>query len=64
MIVGHVVGFGLLHTWSFDLPIWVHWTVWPPLALASTLLLLPRIKAMVVALQWAKRLAGFGRKPD
>ncbi|MEM1313682.1 MAG: DUF983 domain-containing protein [Pseudomonadota bacterium] len=61
MIVGHVMGFLLLHTWDFDLPIWVHWVLWPPLSLLMTLLLLPRIKGMVVGFQWAKRLAGFAR---
>lgn len=65
LLVGHVIGFLMLNAWSWNLPIWVHWTIWPPLALASTLLLLPRIKGMVVGLQWAKRLAGFAEdRPD
>ena len=34
------------------------------MTLALCLLLLPRIKAMVVALQWAKRLAGFAEEPQ
>lgn len=60
MVVGHVVVGGMF--WvavNWDVPLWVHWTIWPVLALAMTLLLLPRIKGMVVGLQWAWRMHGF-----
>lgn len=41
-------------------PDWAHMTVWPSLALAFSLLLLPRVKGVVVAYQWAHRMHGFG----
>ncbi len=41
-------------------PIWVHWAIWPALTLLLTLLLLPRVKGMVVGLQWAWGMHGFG----
>lgn len=60
LIVGHVVGFLLLSVESaFRPPLWVHWAAWPTLALGLTLWLLPRIKGMVVAMQWAWRMHGF-----
>ena len=65
LIVGHVLVSGLLTVEvNFAPPLWVHWAIWPALTLGLTLWLLPRIKGMVVALQWAKRLHGFdGRGP-
>ena len=61
LIVGHVVGFGLFHVeLSWRPPSWVHWAIWPALAAGLTIWLLPRIKGAVVAMQWAKRLHGFG----
>lgn len=41
-------------------PMWVQMTLWPLLALAMTLLILPRLKGMVVGMQWAWRMHGFG----
>lgn len=64
MVVGHLIGALLLASWELNLPLWVHWVVWPPLTLALTLLLLPRFKGMIVALQWARRMAGFGARPQ
>ncbi|MEO1686602.1 MAG: DUF983 domain-containing protein [Pseudomonadota bacterium] len=64
MIVGHVIGVALLASWDLALPMWVHWVVWPPLTLALTLLLLPRVKGMIVGLQWARRMAGFDRSAE
>lgn len=61
LIVGHVLVGGLLSVENaFRPPLWVHWAIWPALTLGLTLWLLPRIKGMVVALQWANRLHGFG----
>ncbi len=60
MVVGHVLAFLLLTVESaFRPPIWVHWSVWPALTLGLSLWLLPRIKGMVVAMQWAWRMHGF-----
>lgn len=60
LIVGHVLAFLLLTVESaFRPPLWVHWAIWPALILGMTLWLLPRIKGMVVAMQWAWRMHGF-----
>jgi uncharacterized protein (DUF983 family) len=61
LIVGHILLSGLLAVEvAFSPPLWVHWAVWPAVTLGLTLWLLPRIKGMIVALQWAKRMHGFG----
>jgi len=61
LLVGHVLVGGMLTTEiNFAPPLWVHWAIWPALTLGLTMWLLPRIKGMIVALQWAKRLHGFG----
>ena len=39
-------------------------SVFTTLTVALALFLLPRLKGMLVALQWAKRMHGFGRAPD
>lgn len=66
LIVGHVVGFGFFHTeMAYHPPMWVHWAIWPALAIGLTMWLLPHVKGAVVALQWARRMHGFaGGGPD
>jgi uncharacterized protein (DUF983 family) len=60
LIVGHVLVSGLLLVEvNFAPPMWVHWSIWPALTVGLTMWLLPRVKGMVVALQWAKRMHGF-----
>ncbi len=60
LIVGHIVTPLMLIVYDlWSPPLWVHWTAWPTLTLALALLLLPRLKAMVVGYQWAKRMGGF-----
>lgn len=62
LLVGHILGF-VIHI------IWVNWrpepmtmaTVLSIGAVALSLFLLPRMKGMVVAIQWARRMHGFGR---
>ncbi len=65
LIVGHILA---------PMIFWVYNEFRPePMVMASgftiftvalSLFLLPRLKGMMVALQWAKRLHGFGRVPD
>ena len=61
LIVGHIIG---------PLMLWVY-TMWQPDALimatgfsvgavALSLYLLPRLKGMIVGIQWANRMHGFG----
>ena len=61
LIVGHILGFAI-HL------MWVQWRP-DPLVMATiltigavglSLYLLPRLKGMVVAIQWARRMHGFG----
>ena len=61
IIVGHVIVVSMFTVaTNWNLPLWVHWAIWPVLGLALTLLLLPRIKGTVVGMQWAWRMHGFG----
>jgi uncharacterized protein (DUF983 family) len=61
VVVGHLVGALLLSVeTAFTPPMWLHFAVWPTLALGLTLWLLPRVKGAVVAMQWAWRMHGFG----
>lgn len=60
-IVGHVIVGGVL--WleiAFSPPMWLELVIWLPLTVIMSLLLLPRIKGSLVALQWALRMDGFG----
>ena len=61
LVVGHLVIAALVTAelwWSP--PVWVHWAVWPTVTLLLSLWLLPRIKGMIVAMQWALKMHGFG----
>lgn len=60
LVVGHIVGFLLVTVETQATPpMWVHWALWPALALGLTLWLLPRLKGAVVGMQWAWRMHGF-----
>ncbi len=64
LVVGHILGFVMHFVWVNFRP--------EPLTMALTLttlcvvlalVLLPRFKGMVIAIQWSKRMHGFGREP-
>ena len=60
MIVGHIVIGGML--WletGLHPPAWVHMSLWLPLTVALTLMLLPLVKGALIGLQWALRMHGF-----
>ncbi len=64
LLVGHILGFVIHFMWVAFRP--SPWTMAITLsigAIALSLYLLPRMKGMVVAIQWARRMHGFGR-PD
>lgn len=64
-IVGHIVVGGLLSVEkAFSPPTWVQLAIWLPMTLVLSLLLLPVVKGVLVALQWALRMHGFGASPD
>lgn len=61
LVVGHIVG-GLMlwvETVNDSLPLWIHIAVWPTMALALCLWLLPIFKGGLIAYQWALRMHGF-----
>lgn len=61
LIVGHILIFALVTIEAqFSPPVWVHWALWPALTLLLTLWLLPRVKGMIVAMQWSFGMHGFG----
>ena len=63
-IVGHiVVGLVMMVETRYAPDLWVHAVIWPPLLLALSLFLLPRIKGAAIGLQWAQRMHGFGASP-
>ncbi len=60
-VVGHVLVAALLavdELWP-DLPMWVHYVVWPSLVIVLSLWLLPVFKGALIAYQWALRMHGF-----
>ncbi len=62
LIVGHVLGTSLLTTYtSFQPDPLFMAAIFSVGGVALSLYLLPRIKGAFVALQWAKRMHGFGR---
>jgi uncharacterized protein (DUF983 family) len=64
-IVGHfIVGGVLAVEQAFHPEPWVQASLWLPLTVILSLLLLPRIKGALVGLQWALRMHGFGDPAD
>lgn len=60
-IVGHIIVAGILLLEKAIHPTALtHVVVWIPLTLILSLVMLPRIKGMLVGLQWALRMHGFG----
>lgn len=65
MIVGHVViGLVLFAEMVYSPPIWLHMTLWLPLTLILSLALMRPVKGIIVALQWALQMHGFGGAED
>lgn len=61
LLVGHILGFVIHFMWvQFRPEPWVMATTLTIVAVAMSLYLLPRMKGMVVAIQWARRMHGFG----
>lgn len=60
LIVGHIAVGGVLAMEQAMKPsAWTHAAIWLPFVIISSLLLLPRIKGILVGLQWALRMHGF-----
>ena len=60
LVVGHIMGFVMHFVWvSFRPEPWVMATGLTALCVALALYLLPRLKGMIIAIQWAKFMHGF-----
>jgi uncharacterized protein (DUF983 family) len=65
MLSGHIlVPIMLWVQMAYDLPLWVHLTVWLPLIGIGTVAMLQPVKGAIVAFQWALRMHGFDGNPD
>lgn len=64
-IVGHIV-IPIILAVELNLtpPIWLHLTLWLPMTVILSLLLLPVIKGMTIAAQWSMFMHGFGNGDD
>jgi uncharacterized protein (DUF983 family) len=62
LLVGHLVVPFILLAEQRGVSAWVQVAVWPALALALTLLLLPRCKGAIIGLMWSLGLAGGERQ--
>ncbi|WP_375255810.1 DUF983 domain-containing protein [Yoonia sp.] len=61
LLVGHILGFSIHFMWvQFRPDPWIMASTLSVAAIALSLYLLPRMKGMVVAIQWARRMHGFG----
>lgn len=59
-IVGHIViALNLLFERQADWPLWVHFSVWLPLTLFSSLALMQPVKGALIGYQWALKMHGF-----
>lgn len=58
-----VVALALLTESAFAPPLWLHAVLWPPLILGGAFAMLRIFKALLIALQYRHRVAGFG-EPD
>jgi len=64
-LVGHiVVALNLVAERGEEWPLWVHFALWPTLALVLTLVLLQPTKGALIGLQWAMRLHGYDPAGD
>lgn len=65
-IVAHIVVTLLLaaEVMTAALPFWAEAALWWAVTIALSLLLLPRVKGALVALQWSLRMHGFSGQPD
>lgn len=64
-IVGHIVVGAFMGMEAFtDWPGWVHLSIWVPITLIMSLILIGPIKGAIVGLQWAYYMHGFGDEDE
>ena len=60
-IIGHIlVPLVLFIEMNYGWPLWVHASLWLPVALGLSLMFLPIIKGALIGIQWANYMHGFG----
>ncbi|MEL6793914.1 MAG: DUF983 domain-containing protein [Pseudomonadota bacterium] len=60
IVVGHLIApLMLLASEFITAPPWVHAVAWAVISMTLVIALLPRIKGVVIAFQWAHRMHGF-----
>lgn len=65
LIVGHILAPALLFTYNVWKPEpWTMATLFSVGTVALSLYLLPRLKGVMIGIQWAKRMHGFGSGPE
>ena len=66
VVIGHVIIAGYMMTdMVWPMPLWLTFTIWTPITLLATLLVIQPIKGGVIGLQWAMKMHGFsGRSSD
>jgi uncharacterized protein (DUF983 family) len=61
VVIGHVIIAGYMMTdMVWPMPLWLTFTIWTPITLLATLLVIQPIKGGVIGLQWAMKMHGFG----
>ncbi len=64
VLVGHtLVPLALIVERAFEPSLFVHFSLWMPLAVLLSLALLPPVKGLVIAIQWANEMHGFRHEP-
>lgn len=59
-LVGHIIVPALLAVeMAWHPAMWIHWSLWLPLSLLLSIVLLPPMKGTLVGYQWALRMHGF-----
>ena len=65
LLVAHIIGFAIHIMWVVWRPEpWIMATTLSVGAVVLSLALLPRLKGMIVGIQWSRRMHGFGGAPE
>lgn len=62
-VVGHIViALLMIAERKYAPPVWLHLALWLPMTLGLSLWFLPRIKGLLIGIQWAQGMHGFDPK--
>jgi len=60
VLVGHIfIPLALAVKQLFEPPLWAQFTIWLPVILGASFMILPMAKGAIIGLQWANRMHGF-----